>query len=105
MLARVVTIEGRPEKVEDGIRYFREKLIPTAKSSHGFKDAYLMVDRKSGKILSVVTWESENDIQESAAGADKITSERGQVAGAKQKPKLEVYEVAVAEVPTGASLK
>lgn len=96
MFARVVTIQGKPEKVDDEIRHFREKLIPTAKSNHGFKDAYLMVDRKTGKMISFVMWETEKDVQATDKKAEEITSERAKVAGASQKPKLEVYEVAVA---------
>ncbi len=105
MFARVATIQGKPEKVDDAIRYFRENLISTAKKYHGFKNAYFMVDRKTGKTISVVIWESEKDLQESAAKADEITAERVKVAGSSQQPKYEVYEVAVAEVPMTVGMK
>jgi heme-degrading monooxygenase HmoA len=105
MFARVATIEAKPNKVDDSIRYFRENVIATAKKFQGFKEAYLMVDRKTGKTMSVVLWETEKDLKASAAKADEIMAERLRVAGISKKQNYEIYEVAVAEVPTAAGMR
>ncbi len=105
MFARVATIQGKPEKVNDSIRYFRENLISTAKTYQGFKGAYLMVDRKTGKTISLVMWETEKDLKATTSKADEITSERVKISGASPQTKYEVYEVAVAEVPTAVGMK
>jgi heme-degrading monooxygenase HmoA len=105
MLARVVTIQGKPEKIDDEVRHFREKVIPIAKSSQGFKNAYLMVDHKTGKMLSVVMWETEKDVQTTMERAKEISEERAKVAGASQKPMIEVYEVTTVETPMGMGMK
>ena len=41
MFARVSTIQGKPEQAEDGIRNYREQVMPAAKKMAGFKGAYL----------------------------------------------------------------
>jgi hypothetical protein len=104
MFARVVTIEGKPEKVDEGIRYFWEQLIPTARSLHGFKDGYIMVDRKTGKLVSIVMWESLKDIQATSATADKKLSERVKIAGATKQPKYEIFEVMGADIPSNVAI-
>jgi hypothetical protein len=50
MFARVSTILGKPERVEDGIHNYIEQTLPGARKMTGFKDALLMVDRQTGKM-------------------------------------------------------
>jgi len=51
MFARVRTTNGVPEKVDDGIKHFREVVASGYKDVAGFKGAYLLVNRKSGKLM------------------------------------------------------
>ena len=93
MFARVITIEGKPAKVDEGIRNYREKVIPTIKKWHGFKHAYLLVDRKTGVDVSVVLWETEKDLP-ATADALQLRSQFAQVVGADKPPTVGDYEVA-----------
>ena len=93
MFARVITVEGKPAKVDEGIRNYREKVIPTIKKWHGFKHAYLLVDRKTGVDVSVVLWETEKDLQATAA-ALQLRSQFAQAVGAEKPPTVGDYEVA-----------
>lgn len=94
MFARVLTIEGKPEKVEDGIRYFWGEVIPSAQKLSGYEDGYILVDRKTGKLISVVMWDSLKDIEATSDTANQKLSERVKISGATKKPKYEIYEVA-----------
>ena len=94
MFARVITVEGKPAKVDEGIRNYREKVIPTIKKWHGFKHAYLLVDRKTGVEVSVVLWETEKDVQASTEGALQLRSQFAQAVGADKPPIVGNYEVA-----------
>jgi heme-degrading monooxygenase HmoA len=98
MFARVSIIEGKPEHVDEGIRNYRNNVIPAAKKNHGFKDAYLLVDRKTGKVMSITMWETEKDVQSSTETANQLRSQAAQIAGSSQPPKVEIYEVAVSGV-------
>lgn len=95
MFARVSTIKGTPQNVEQGIRNYREQVLPAANNMAGFKGAYLLVDRKSGKTLSITLWESEKAMQDSAAAANKLRADASQIAAASEAPGVEMFEVAV----------
>lgn len=95
MFARVSTIQGKPERVEDGIRNYREQVIPSVKKMVGFKGAYFLVDRESGKEVSITLWGTEKDLQASAEAANRLRSQASQTVAAPQPPMVEVYEVAV----------
>jgi len=94
VFARVLTIEGKPEKVADGIRYFWGEVIPSAEKSSGFEDGYLLVDHKTGKLIAVVMLDSLKDIEATSDTANQKLSEIMEIAGAIKKTKYEIYEVA-----------
>ncbi len=93
MFARVSTIQGKQEQIDEGIRHYREQVLPAARKMAGFKGAYLLVDRKSGKNLGITLWETEKDLQASAAAADKLRGQASRIVDAAKAPTVEVYEV------------
>ena len=95
MLARLSTIQGKPQKVEDGIRQYREQVMSAVKKEAGFKGAYFLVDRKSGKEVSITLWDTEKDLQASAKAADQLRAQASQTVAASTPPIVEIYEVAV----------
>ena len=95
MFARVSTILGKPERMEDGIRDYKENVIPAVKKMTGFKQAVLMVDRKSGKSVGITFWDTEKNLQDSTLAANKLRAQAGKSTGSAQAPMVEIYEVAV----------
>jgi heme-degrading monooxygenase HmoA len=95
MFTRVSTILGKPERLEDGIRDYKENVLPAVKKMTGFKQAVLMVDRKSGKSVGITFWDTEKDLQDSTAAANKLRAQAGKATGSAQAPIVEIYEVAV----------
>jgi heme-degrading monooxygenase HmoA len=61
MFARITTADTRPEWVDDFINVYEKSIVPAAKSQKGFHKAYFLVDRKTGKGLSITIWDSEED--------------------------------------------
>ena len=94
MFARVRTTSGVPEKVDDGIHHFRENVVASYKNVPGFKGAYMLVNRHSGKIVGITLWDTEANMQ-----ATGRTSEQLRVAGSQvvsgTTPAPEEYEVVV----------
>jgi heme-degrading monooxygenase HmoA len=94
MYARVRVTHGIPEKVEEGIRQFNDKVVPAYKNAPGFKGGYMLVDRAKGKLIGVTLWETEADMR-----ATEVTSQRLRTAGSKAAGgdvhSVEVYEVVV----------
>ncbi len=103
MFARVTTLQGTPEKIEEAIRNFREQALPAGRNMKGFQGGYFLVDRKTGKGMSVALWDTENDMRASEEAADRLRAQIASAAGA-QIVSVERYEVAVApeHIPTGA---
>jgi hypothetical protein len=58
MLARVVTIKVRPEKMDECISIFREGNAPSIASQPGFHHGHWWVDRAKGVATSVTFWEN-----------------------------------------------
>lgn len=57
MLARVVTIRMRPEKMEECIAILEEVNAPSIAARPGFDLGHWWADRASGKAMSVTFWE------------------------------------------------
>ena len=61
MFARLVLLQVNPEKVDETINIYGESVVPAAKSQKGYKGIYMLVDRKTGKSVSISLWDSEED--------------------------------------------
>ena len=69
MHARVSTYQASdPEGLMEGFRSVSDSLEATDGFSHG----YLMVDRDSGKAISITIWESEAALMTSVGQADDL---------------------------------
>ncbi len=93
MWARVSSYEmGSDAKLEEGVRGF-EGTLDTMRQTEGVQQVYLLVDRTSGKALTVTLWESEDAMRASEETADRL---RREVAGDTLRD-VARYEVAVHE--------
>jgi len=95
MFARVSIVQGKPGKMDEGIKHYRETLLPEAKKMTGFKGAYLLVDRKTGKNLGITLWDTEKNMQASTAAANRLRTQAAEKLADPNPPVVEVYEVAV----------
>ena len=82
MHARVSTYSSAtidPADAERLVEEFRSVIAPLEEMD-GFSHAYFLVDRASGKAMSITIWESEDALVASSAKADEIrkaATERG----------------------------
>ena len=61
MFARLVSAQVATDKIDEGMRIWREKDMPFSKSVKGYRGAYALVDRKTGKVISMTLWDTETD--------------------------------------------
>jgi hypothetical protein len=94
MFARARTTHGVPEKVDEGIRQFRDVVIPAYQDVAGFKGGYMLVDRKNGKLIGITLWATEADMHATEAVSQKLRTAGSHAAGGEVHA-VEVYEVAV----------
>jgi hypothetical protein len=50
MYARLTTLEGPPDRIDDAIRYTQEQVLPQLQQMDGFKGFISLGDRQSGKL-------------------------------------------------------
>jgi len=102
MPARVVTIQVRPEKMDECIRIFKEVNAPSIAARPGFDHGHWWVDRASGKATSVTFWENEADEKASRANIPRLIEGMSQVL-ASEEVYQEVFEVVHEQHPTECS--
>lgn len=95
MFARVTTYEGPPDKIDEVLRVAREKVIPAAEKLEGFEAAYVLVDRKTGKSMSMTLWRSEKDLHASEEEGIRLRAQATSAGGSKELS-IQRYEVAIA---------
>ena len=61
MFARLTIVPVKMDKLDETIKIYKESIVPAAKSQKGYRGAYLLTDRKTGKGVSITLWESEED--------------------------------------------
>src|SRR5437867_2072358 len=95
MYARVVTAQASSDNAEEGIRLWRDSVLPASKKQKGFKSGRLMVNRKTGKLVSVGLWETEADAQATGEGSAFLNEQMAKFATLLTAPPIvEHYEVA-----------
>lgn len=95
MYARVTTVQVSPENMEEAIRLWRDSVMPAAREQKGFKSGRLLVDRKTGRGISIGLWETEADVQASGEGSAYLREQLAKFAGLfTAPPTIEHYEVA-----------
>jgi hypothetical protein len=85
MFARLTTVQGKPEKIEDAIRVIENDVIPGSKVLPGFKKGYWLADRKSGKLLALTLFETEKDMESSEAAASQLRKSASEKLGGEVK--------------------
>ena len=102
MLARVVTVQVLPEKMDECIRIFKEINAPSIAARPGFDHGHWWVDRASGKATSVTFWENEADEKASRANIPRLIEGMSQVL-ASEEVYQEIFEVVHEQHPTECS--
>jgi len=95
--ARVSTLEGSPQLIDEGLRYLREEILPTGKDDPGFKGLIALGDRNSGKALSITLWESEEEMRATEQDANQLRRAWSESSG-QEIVSVESYEVGLFEV-------
>jgi heme-degrading monooxygenase HmoA len=72
MYARVFTTHLKAGKGDETVALWRDKVAPIAKKSKGFKGAYLIGDKETGKGLTITMWETKEDADAMDASLPQI---------------------------------
>ncbi len=59
MFARMTTLFIKSDKIDESIRIYESSVMPAAREQKGFRMAKLLLDRNSGREISITFWETE----------------------------------------------
>ena len=59
--ARVTLTQGKPDKMNETVKIYKDSVVPAAKSQKGFRGIILLDDFKNGKGISISIWDNEAD--------------------------------------------
>jgi len=94
--ARVSSLEGPVEKIDEGTRRAQENVLPKARQVSGWKGVVSLVDRRSGRGKIITLWGSTDALRASEEQANRLRQETAESGGQKITG-VDRYEVAVAE--------
>lgn len=94
---RATWVQVPPERMDQGIEYFKASVLPQMEALDGFCSASLMVDRGSGRAVSCATFDSLAAMQRNRDLATQLkTKSMGEV-GAQELDECE-FELALAHL-------
>ena len=97
MFARVSEFEARPEQLDEMKREGVEHVLPALRIQEGFGGGLVLADRRSGKVLAVALWESEQAMDATEEAAHWLRAFGAESAGGMLKG-VKRYEVFFLEV-------
>ncbi len=95
MFARLLVIQLKVEQIDEASMLFEESVIPLAKDKKGYKGAYFLTDRETGKCIIMTQWETEEDMlatEKSRFFQEQLVKFMGFF---KSDPVREAYEVVI----------
>ena len=62
MYARAVNVQFQSGKVDEANQIVKDAIVPALKEQKGFKGQFLLVQRDTGKAISLNLWDTEADL-------------------------------------------
>lgn len=98
MYARVSIYEGSVEDYDASVGKMEADIAPTVRAMPGSAGLLSMIDRTTGRSLSITLWESEEAMVATREAANQVRSEAASTMGSRIVEVTE-YEVGVADLP------
>jgi hypothetical protein len=97
MFARVSAAQGAPEKLDNGVDVLRERIRAAQQAGRltDLKGLYLLIDRATGKHMTVTLWETREAAEAVSVQAAQQREAIVEAFGITGTPTHEIYEVAV----------
>jgi hypothetical protein len=96
MYARVTTTQFSPYRLDEAIHTAREHTVPAAQQQTGFKGYIMLVDRSTGKGITITLWEGEEDREVTGPNSSYYRDAIGKVVPfLEEAPSVEDFEVVI----------
>jgi heme-degrading monooxygenase HmoA len=97
MHARMSTLEGATDEMDEALRDVREHVVPVLKRQDGFKGFIALGNHQSGELIGITFWESEQAMQASEQVGNRMRSDTAEDTGEAIED-VERYEVGLFEM-------
>jgi heme-degrading monooxygenase HmoA len=91
MFARVNSVHTTADKLA-GLVTFCEEELPAFRAATGFEGFYLLADRRSGKVVTISLWGSDDALRQLEARAAQVRRDASSDVGIDSPPE-DIYEV------------
>lgn len=98
MQARVLRLNGSPEKIDEGVEAYTSGVVPAIRERDGYSGARLIVDRRTGAAMSISFWRDGETSQASFEAMSSVRAAATSTFGAGT-PEAKVYEAVVQHRP------
>lgn len=98
MYARVSIYEGSVEDYDASLPTMKREIAPKVRAMSGSAGLLSLIDRTTGRSISITLWESEEAMAATRDSANAIRSQAASAMGARIVDVTE-YEVGVADLP------
>ena len=97
MHARITTIQGDPDRIDNAVQQARDEVLPILKEQDGWKGFTVLADRSSGKLVGISFFDSEETVR---ASDSAVADSRSRVAetGGGSAPQVDFMEVVIDEM-------
>lgn len=93
MYARSTSVQGDPARIDEGISYVREEVMPTVTTMDGCMGISMLVNRETGRGIVTTSWMSEDEMRTTDAQVSAFRSRAGEIMGGT--PEVTEWEIAV----------
>ena len=94
MYARATTVQADPQRIDQGIGYIRDEVMPAVQSMPGCMGLSMLCDRDSGRCIVTTSWDSEETMSASREAVRAMREQATDVMGGQ----FEVHEWEIAVV-------
>ncbi len=81
MYARSTTIQGDPQRMDDGIAYVRDKVMPGVAQMDGCVGLSMLCDRMSGRCIVTTSWADADAMHRSAESVRSMRDRAAEMLG------------------------
>jgi quinol monooxygenase YgiN len=92
MYARSSTFQGDPDRVDSGIAFVRDQVMPSLQEIDGCIGVSLIVNRESGRAIVTSAWRDEDALRGSDALVTDMRERGADIMGSR--PTVEAWEIA-----------
>jgi hypothetical protein len=97
VIGRVTTFEGDPERMVEGVRIYRDQVVPWLRDSTGFRGVMILVDHENDRGLGLSFWTTMEAATDAYASGANLRDEVAASVGTTMTGE-EFYEVVTAEI-------